>query len=123
MGFAIEAVADAQKSAWRANPAHARRFIDTGLWSLARHPNYCGEMTLWSGAALLAAGGVAANGPVAAAACFLSPCFVAALLLKVSGVPMLEAAAQRKWGADAAFQAYRRRTRLLLPLPRRAAQA
>ncbi len=46
-GFTIEAVADAQKWAFKRNPANEGRFIDTGLWSLARYPNYGGEMMLW----------------------------------------------------------------------------
>jgi steroid 5-alpha reductase family enzyme len=115
LGFSLEATADWQKSAWRADPAHKGRFIDTGLWSLARHPNYAGEMTLWWGAAIIASGGL--SGGAALAAC-ASPVFVAALLLRVSGVPMLEAAAAARWGGEAEWHAYRRRTHLLLPLPR-----
>ena len=46
-GFLIEAIADAQKWRWRSDPANKGRFIDVGLWSLARYPNYGGEMMLW----------------------------------------------------------------------------
>ena len=114
LGFVVEATADWQKSAWRADPAHKGRFIDAGLWSLSRHPNYCGEMTLWWGAAIIAAGGL---GPGGAAAACVSPLFVSLLLQRVSGVPLLEQAAEKRWGGEPAFQAYKARTRRLLPLP------
>ena len=116
LGFGIEVAADAQKAAWRAVPSNRGRFIDTGLWSLSRHPNYFGEMTLWWGAAIIAAGGLASGGAVAAACA--SPLFVTLLLRRVSGVPMLARAAEKRWGKEPAFQAYKRRTRELLPLPR-----
>ena len=51
-GFCIEVVADRQKSAFNANPANEGKWIDEGLWSLSRHPNYLGEIMLWSGIAL-----------------------------------------------------------------------
>jgi steroid 5-alpha reductase family enzyme len=54
IGFAIEVVADTQKRRFRADPANAGRFISTGLWSRSRHPNYFGEILLWSGVALMA---------------------------------------------------------------------
>lgn len=49
LGFAIEITADRQKSAFKADPANEGRFIDTGLWSKSRHPNYFGEILLWTG--------------------------------------------------------------------------
>lgn len=114
-GFTVEATADAQKSAFKAVPSNHGKFIDTGLWSLARHPNYGGEITLWWGGLIIAAGGL--RGGALVAAC-LGPAFVTFLLTKVSGVPLLERAARKRWGGDAAYAAYRERTRLLLPLPR-----
>lgn len=114
-GFAVEAVADAQKLKWRLNPANKGKFIDVGLWSLARYPNYCGEMTLWWGIWLLA---VPSFGRTGAWATILGPCFVALLLLKVSGIPLQEAQARARWGADPRYVAHVARTRLLVPVPR-----
>ena len=54
IGFGIEVVADRQKSAFRKDPANAGRFISSGLWAWSRHPNYCGEIVLWVGVALIA---------------------------------------------------------------------
>jgi steroid 5-alpha reductase family enzyme len=114
-GFSIEAVADAQKLKWRLNPANKGCFIQTGLWSLARYPNYFGEMTLWWGVWLLA---VPSFGRSGAWATILGPCFVALLLLKVSGIPLQEAQAASRWGGEAGYRAHVARTRLLVPLPR-----
>ena len=114
-GFVTEVVADAQKSAWRRRKDRGA-FIDSGLWSLAAYPNYGGEIALWWGAALVAAGGLAAT-PGRAAAAFLGPTFVTFLLTRVSGVPLQERQAAVRFKGDAAYKAYRKRTRLLFPLP------
>ena len=115
VGFAVEATADWQKWQWKQDPGNKGKWIDTGLWSLSRHPNYCGEITMWGAFYVVAAGALRGWQLAAAAA---SPLFVAFLLLKVSGVPLLRRAARKRWGGDAAYQAYVARTRLLLPLPK-----
>lgn len=115
LGLGLEATADAQKAAFKAKPENAGRFIDEGLWSLARHPNYCGEMMLWWGVFLTAAPGFTAWWQWLAV---VSPVATMLLLRHVSGVPLLEEMAQKRWGNDPAYQAYRQRTNLLLPLPR-----
>ena len=56
VGIGIEAAADYQKSQFKADPANEGKFIDTGLWALSRHPNYFGEMMLWCGVFVVAAG-------------------------------------------------------------------
>jgi steroid 5-alpha reductase family enzyme len=119
-GFATEAVADAQKAAFRADrERNAGRFVDTGLWSLAKFPNYGGEIMAWTGLALLCAGsGAGALGSLGGKiACVASPGFVALLLLKVSGVPIQKEQQQARWGGQPEYEAWRARTNLLLPLP------
>ncbi|MFT4282547.1 DUF1295 domain-containing protein [Microbacterium sp.] len=111
LGFVIEVVADAQKSAFRADPAHTGRFISSGLWSRSRHPNYFGEIVLWLGVFLVAAPVLDGWQWVAV----LSPLFVILLLTRVSGIPLLEAKADRRWGDDEEYQAYKKRTPVLIP--------
>jgi steroid 5-alpha reductase family enzyme len=112
-GFAIEATADAQKSRFRANPENKGKFINTGLWSWSRHPNYFGEIVLWIGVAIIAM-------PVLRGwqwVTLISPVFVTLLLTRISGVPILEKRADEKWGGQEDYEMYKRRTSVLIPLP------
>ncbi len=114
-GFAIEVVADRQKSAFKKDSANAGRFITTGLWAWSRHPNYFGEIVLWSGIAIIAL-------PILSGwrwATLISPVFVTVLLTRVSGLPMLERRAQERWGDEPAFQEYTANTPVLVPRPPR----
>jgi steroid 5-alpha reductase family enzyme len=115
IGFVIEVVADRQKSAFRRR--HPDRFIDTGLWAWSRHPNYFGEILLWTGIAIVASSTLSDWQWIT----MISPVFVALLLTKISGVPMLEARAEKKWGDCEDYRAYRDRTPLLVPWPPRPA--
>jgi steroid 5-alpha reductase family enzyme len=117
IGFGIEVVADRQKREFRRHPGNRGRFITTGLWAWSRHPNYFGEITVWTGVALLAA-------PVLGGWQYLtlvSPLFVYLLLTRVSGIPLLEARAEARWGGDPAYRAYRDRTPPLFLRPPRSA--
>ena len=114
-GFVIEVVADAQKRRFRADEANAGRFIRQGLWAWSQHPNYFGEILLWTGIAICAL-------PVLQGwqyATLLSPVFVWLLLTRISGVRMLDASARRRWGEDAEYLEYTARTSRLVPLPPR----
>ncbi|GEN80823.1 hypothetical protein AFE02nite_25570 [Actinotalea fermentans] len=111
LGFAMETVADAQKSRFRADPANAGRFITTGLWSRSRHPNYAGEILLWIGVAVVAAPVLTGWQWVALA----SPVFVTLLLTRVSGVPLLEKKADARWGGQPDYEEYKRTTPVLVP--------
>ncbi|KAG2429602.1 hypothetical protein HXX76_010835 [Chlamydomonas incerta] len=115
LGLTLEVVADWQKAAWKARPENKGRFIDEGLWSLSRHPNYCGEMMIWWGVFLTCAPGFGAAWQYVSVA---SPVVVMLLLRYVSGVPLLEEMGEKRWGTEPAFQEYKARTNLLLPLPR-----
>ena len=113
LGFAVEVVADAQKSRFRADPDNKGRFIDTGLWAWSRHPNYFGDIVLWIGVAIIAL-------PILRGwqwITLISPVFVAVLLTRISGVPMLEKRADEKWGGQEDYEAYKARTPVLIPRP------
>jgi steroid 5-alpha reductase family enzyme len=115
-GFAIEVVADRQKATFKRDPANAGRFITSGLWAWSRHPNYFGEIVLWTGIAVMAV-------PVLAGwrwVTLISPMFVVLLLTRVSGIPMLEARAEKRWGNEEEFQRYTRYTPVLIPRSPRA---
>jgi len=113
VGFGIEAVADLQKSRFNAGPANKGRFINTGLWSKSRHPNYFGEILLWVGVAIIAIPVLSGWQWVA----IISPLFVTLLLTRVSGVPLLEKKADTRWGGQADYEAYKKNTPVLIPRP------
>jgi steroid 5-alpha reductase family enzyme len=115
VGFAFEVVADGQKRAFRADPSNAQAFITSGLWAWSRHPNYFGEILLWTGIAVIALPALAGT----QYATLVSPVFVYVLLTRVSGIRMLEARANRRWGDDPAYVAWRDRTARLVPRPPR----
>jgi steroid 5-alpha reductase family enzyme len=111
VGFTIEVIADAQKSRFSANPANKGKFIQSGLWSRSRHPNYFGEIVLWVGVALIALPVLQGWQWVA----LISPAFVTLLLTRVSGVPLLEKKADKKWGGQKDYEAYKKKTSVLIP--------
>jgi len=113
-GFGIEVTADRQKSAFAARAETRNTWIDEGLWARSRHPNYFGEILLWSGIALCGLSCFSGGEWVA----LVSPLFVALLLTRISGVPMLDERAMERWGEDPAYLAYRAKTRMLLPIRR-----
>lgn len=110
-GFGIEAVADRQTSRFKADPANQGEFIDVGLWSRSRHPNYAGEITLWIGVLIVAAPALSGWQWIG----LVSPVFVTVLLTRISGVPLQEKQAQERWGDRTDYRAYRERTLVLIP--------
>jgi steroid 5-alpha reductase family enzyme len=106
-GIVLESVADAQLAAFKADPGSKGRIMDRGLWSWSRHPNYFGETLLWWGF------WVACLGVPWWWAAVLGPVTITFLLLKVSGVPLLE----KHYEGNAAYQDYARRTSIFVPLP------
>ncbi|SDM01033.1 Steroid 5-alpha reductase family enzyme [Geoalkalibacter ferrihydriticus] len=109
-GFGFETLGDWQLLRFKQNPANKGRIIQSGLWRFTRHPNYFGEATLWWGIWLIALG--APYGAIA----ILSPLLIDFLLLKVSGIPMLET----KYREHPEFAAYRQRTNAFFPWPPKA---
>lgn len=115
IGFAVEVVADQQKSAFKKDPSNEGRFITTGLWAWSRHPNYFGEITLWTGVAVMAV-------PILTGwrwVVLISPIFVYLLITRVSGVPMLEKRADKRWGGEEEYERYKANTPVLVPRPPR----
>ena len=111
IGWLYEVVADRQKTTFNKNPDNAGKFIDTGVWKHSRHPNYVGELILWIGITLIAL-------PVFQGlqwAALITPIFVYWLLNKVSGVNLLEARADKKWGDDPKYQQYKNNTPIFFP--------
>tara|TARA_B100000287_G_C20618754_1_gene775137 strand:- start:611 stop:1483 length:873 start_codon:yes stop_codon:yes gene_type:complete len=111
IGFAIEVIADNQKSAFRSIPENKDSFINQGLWSRSRHPNYLGEITLWTGITVM---GVSTFEGMNYLALF-SPIFTYILLNHVSGVRMLEYRGQKKWGHLDDYNNYKKNTPKLIP--------
>lgn len=111
IGFTIEVVADRQKSQFKANPNNEGRFIQSGLWAISRHPNYLGEIILWLGVTIIAIPTFQGGQWIG----LISPIFVYLLLNFVSGVPMLEAKADQKWGGQTDYEAYKANTPKLWP--------
>ena len=111
VGMAIEVVADNQKSAFKANPVNADKFITTGIWARAQHPNYFGEILLWAGVAVMALPSLSGSALIF----LISPVFVALLLTRISGIPLLRKTAGERWGDDPEYQAYLKNTPVLIP--------
>jgi len=111
IGMGFEVIADRQKDAWRQLPENKGKFITVGLWSRSRHPNYFGEITIWIGVCL------------AGMSCFqrwdflgwLSPITTFILLNYVSGVPLLEATADKRWGGQPEYEHYKANTPCVFP--------
>ena len=110
-GFAVEIVADNQKSAFRSIPENKDVFINEGLWARSRHPNYFGEISLWTGITVMAISTFEGMNFLA----LFSPIFSYLLLVYVSGVRMLEYRGHKKWGHLDEYQKYKENTPKLIP--------
>ena len=124
LGFLFEVIADIQKTKFKISMEHGKiaksssgqprtPFICHGLWSTSRHPNYFGEIVLWFGIAVIASVHVPSFRQKAL--CFISPVFVASLLIYVSGIPLLEVKGREKWGDNSQYEDYLKNTPVLIP--------
>jgi steroid 5-alpha reductase family enzyme len=104
IGFAFEAIGDAQLARFKADPGNKGKLYTRGLWKYTRHPNYFGEAVLWWGFYVIA---------LAAGRWWtvFSPALMTFLLLRVSGVAMLERTMEHKPG----YKEYMQRTRAFFP--------
>jgi len=111
VGFLLEVVADQQKFNFRKYTANQDKWIETGLFQFCRYPNYLGEIMLWIGIFLTCSASLQGVQWIA----IISPIFVTFLLVKVSGIPLLEKSNAQKWNGNPSFQNYKMRTKLLIP--------
>lgn len=107
LGFFFESVGDAQLARFIKNPKNKGKLMQNGLWAYTRHPNYFGEVTQWWGIWLIAL--PVSNGLFA----IIGPITITFLILKVSGIPMLE----KKMAEHPDFAEYKRKTSVFIPLP------
>lgn len=114
-GFIFEVAADRQKDVFRADPANHKKFITTGLWAYSRHPNYFGEIMMWAGLCVSASSCLQQWEWLA----WMSPLTTWLLLMKVSGVPALEAKGKNTWGGQPAYEWYMAKTPCIVPALRR----
>ena len=109
-GFITEVIADKQKTAFRSIPENRDKFITTGLWAKSRHPNFFGEIVLWTGIAVMSFSSLTGFQYLT----LISPVFTYFLLVYVSGVRMLEARADKKWGDNEEYIRYKTDTPVLM---------
>jgi steroid 5-alpha reductase family enzyme len=109
-GFLFESVGDAELARFARDPHNRGKILQSGLWQYTRHPNYFGEVVQWWGIWLLAVGVPGGWFGI------VGPLTITFLILKVSGIPMLE----KKMAENPDFAEYKRRTSVFLPwIPKR----
>ena len=110
-GFTIESISDYQKRVFRKENNPSQSFIHTGLWARSRHPNYFGEITLWTGIAVIALNTLSGVEFIT----LISPVFVYILLTRMSGINLLERIADERYGELEEYQWYKRNSPVLFP--------
>jgi len=118
IGFIFEAAGDYERNAWNDNPANKGKLLVTGTWSVTRHPNYFGEISMWLGIFLSASSVFDTEGnDKAGYVSVLSPVFTYLLLMYASGVKLSEVRYNQRYGKDPAYLLYRSRVSPLIPMP------
>ena len=108
----FETTADIEKLIFNTKPKNKGKWINDGLWRLSRHPNYFGEILIWVGIYIYS---LDALNSFEAFVALLSPLTIFVLLRYISGVPILEANADKKWGENPQYIEYKNKTNLLIP--------
>ena len=109
IGFSIEIIADRQKTAFRSIEENKDKFITSGLWSKSQHPNYFGEILLWSAIAVMSFSSLSGTQYLT----MISPVFTYVLLVYISGVRMLDDMGNKKWGHLEEYRSYKKNTPML----------
>ena len=110
IGFALEIISDNQKTNFRKIEYNKDKFITTGLWKYSRHPNYLGEIVLWTGVAIISYSSL----EVYQMFTLVSPIFTYLLLVNVSGINLLEKSGEKKWGHLDSYKSYKENTPRLI---------
>ena len=110
-GFSIEVISDLQKNKFKKSQNTNETFISTGLWSKSRHPNYFGEITLWSGIYIISLSSFSGIDYLS----IISPIFVFILLTRMSGINMLEKIADDRYKHLDEYLEYKENTPKLIP--------
>lgn len=111
-GLLTEATADIQKFRFNSKLSNKGQWIDEGLWRKSRHPNYLGEMSVWSGLYIFALSSMT-GWELALGA--ISPLYIILLLSFGSGIPILEKGADERWGQNKEYQKYKSEVPVLIP--------
>lgn len=106
-GFLFETIGDAQLARFIKNPNNKGKILQTGLWAYSRHPNYFGEVLGWWGLWLLSLS------TTSLFATIVGPLTITFLILKVSGIPLLE----QKMQENPDFAEYKKRVSVFIPFP------
>ena len=110
IGFALEIISDNQKTNFKKIEHNKDKFITTGLWKYSRHPNYLGEIILWTGVAIISYSSL----EVYQMFTLISPIFTYLLLVNVSGINLLEKSGEKKWGHLDSYKSYKENTPRLI---------
>jgi steroid 5-alpha reductase family enzyme len=115
VGFIIEVIADTEKMVFRNDEKNKHKYITSGIWSLSRHPNYFGEILMWSALSMISSNVALEHNKMILHAAWMSPIFTFLLLRFASGVPMIEKAGHKKWGNDPNYVKYMKETSMIIP--------
>lgn len=111
LGFVFETIADHQKFVFRCNQNNKGLFIQHGLWKWVQYPNYSGEIIFWCGIFI----SISPHLQAFEWCSIISPIWISLLLLRISGIPILNRSAKQKYGHLESFKKYHRSTPKLIP--------
>jgi len=114
-GLIIETLADWQKFVFKSNPENKRKWIQSGLWKYSRHPNYFGELLCWWGVFIYVLPYL--NGLMYIS--IIGPLFISFLILKVSGIPILEKKYDQRYKNNKEYKKYKKTTSVLVLMPKK----
>lgn len=115
-GFILQVTADYSKDKFANDPNNKGKLLSTGVWGITRHPNYAGEIFMWTGL-FLSSASVFSENDKAGFVSILSPLFTFSILMFLSGVNLAEERYDKRFGADPEYIEYKRTTAPLIPFP------